>query len=184
MVLASVLMSFAASAADLFQEEQYRPLTADRRALRVGDVLTVLVVENSSASASAGTKTDKNADLGLNSSMPGKQLNYSVGLSENFDGVGKIARSGRVAAQLSVAVVALETNGDLYIEGEQNLEINGETQAIRIAGRVRPNDISDTNTIISSRISNANITYVGDGVLAESQHKGWLTRVLSFLGLI
>lgn len=182
--LVTSILSFSANAANLFQEEQYRPLTADRRAHSVGDVLTVLVVENSSASATAGTKTDKSADVGYINSMLGKQSNYSLGLSENFDGGGRIARSGRIAAQLSVSVIAVEANGDLRIKGKQNLEINGEAQSIRIEGRVRPNDISDANTVISSRISNASITYFGDGILAESQDKGWLSRVLSFLGLI
>lgn len=178
------LYQIPAHAADLYKEEAYRPLTADRKAQRVRDVLTVLVVENSSATATAGTKTDKSADVGAKASRPGKQSDYALGLSENFDGSGKIARTGRIAAQLSVAVVAIEPNGDLRIKGEQNLVINGETQAIRLEGTVRAADISDANTVPSNRISNANITYIGDGVLAENQHKGWLSRILSFLGLI
>ena len=183
-LLLAIQFSSATGAADLYRDETYRPLTADRRAQRVGDVLTVLVVENSSASATADTKTDKSADAGLKSSTPTRQRNYSLGLSENFDGGGKIARSGRLAAQLSVAVVGIEANGDLRVKGEQNLEINGEKQAIRLEGTVRPVDVSETNTVTSNRIANAQITYIGDGVLAESQRKGWLARILSFLGLI
>jgi flagellar L-ring protein precursor FlgH len=173
-----------AYAVDLFRDESYRPLVADRRAHRVGDALTVIVVENSSATATAGTKADKGAEGGVKATTPLRQNNYSLGISEGFDGSGRIARTGRVAAQLSVSVKAIEPNGDLRIEGEQNIEINDEKQAIRVEGTVRPVDISETNTVMSNRIANAQITYVGDGVLAESQHRGWLTRVLSFLGLI
>lgn len=185
---ALILMQCAnlASAADLFRDEDYRSLTSDRRAYQVGDVLTVLVVENSSASATAGTKADKGGDIGGHGSTitPPRKYDFALGFSENFDGGGRIARTGRVAAQISVAVVGIEANGDLRVKGEQNLEINDEKQAIRVEGTVRRADISETNTVMSSRISNAQITYIGDGVLAESQHKGWLTRVLSFLGLI
>jgi flagellar L-ring protein precursor FlgH len=174
----------AAHAINLYQDDAYRPLTGDRRGQRVGDVITVQVIENSSAAASAGTQTEKSNDGAIKQTTPNRQRGYSLGLSENFDGNGKISRTGRLLAQLSVTVVAVEPNGDLRIKGDQNLEINGEKQAISLEGRVRPIDVSETNTVVSSRISEAKITYIGDGVLAESQHKGWLSKVLSFLGLI
>lgn len=171
-------------AVNLYSSADYHPLTSDRRGRQVGDVITVLVTENSSAAASAGTQTDKSNDGAVNQTTPKRQRNYSLGLSENFDGSGKISRTGRLLAQLSVTVVDIKPNGDLYVKGDQNIEINGEKQSISLEGRVRPIDISEANTVVSSRISDAKITYIGDGVLAESQHKGWLSRVLSFLGLI
>lgn len=173
-----------AIAADLYQEDSYHALTSDHRAQRVGDVITVLVVENSSASATADTTTDKSAGTGIDISSPTRQRNYSLGLSENFDGGGKITRSGKIAAQLSVVVVGVGPGGTLDVKGEQIVLINGEKQLISLEGMVRPTDISEANTITSNRIANAHITFVGDGVLAESQHKGWLARLLSFLGLI
>ena len=72
----------------------------------------------------------------------------------------------------------------LMSTGDQDIEINGEKQTINLTGRVRSNDVDDKNTVLSSKIANAKITYVGNGVLADSQHKGWLSRVITFLGLL
>ena len=171
-------------AVNLYQDETYRALAADRRGQRIGDAITVLVVENSSAAASAGAQTDKSNAVTGTQKVPKTQNSYAFGFSENFDGNGSISRSGRLLAQLSVTVIGIEPNGDLRIKGDQNLEINGEKQAITLEGRVRPTDVSETNTVLSSRITDAKITYIGDGILAESQRKGWFSRVLSFLGLI
>lgn len=172
------------AAESLYKPETYRALTSDRRAYRVGDILTVLVVENSSASATSGTSTDKGNDTGIRFLSPNSQKNYSLGINESFDGGGRIARTGRLLAQISVAVTAIDNTGDLKIKGEQLIEINGEKQSINLEGRVRPRDIDEQNTVLSNRIAEAKLTYVGDGVLAESQHKGWLSRLISLLGLL
>jgi flagellar L-ring protein FlgH len=177
-------VTITSQAENLYQEGNFRALTSDRRAYRIGDVLTVLVVENSSATATADTKTDRSNDAGVRLTTPNRQRNYALGLEEDFDGRGKSARSGRLLAQLSVSIVGIDSNGDLRVQGEQLLKINDEKQSIHLEGRVRPVDISELNTVPSNRLADAKITYVGDGVLAESQRKGWLSRVLTYLGLI
>lgn len=174
----------AAVAEDLYRDASYRALTSDRRARAIGDVLTVLVVENSSASSSAGTSTDKGADSGVRFVSPNRQRSYGMGLDENFDGSGKVSRSGRLLAQLSVSIVGIQANGDLMVKGEQLIEINGEKQSINLEGRVRPVDVGEGNAVLSSRIADSRITYIGDGVLADSQRKGWLPRILTLLGLL
>lgn len=179
MALGVLLVAVQAQAVNLYRAEDYRALTADRRAQRVGDVLTVLVVENASASASAGTATDKTTDASIRITSPSRQRNYGFGIDDNYDGNGKIARSGRLLAQLSVVVVGIEANGDLRVKGEQLLELNGEKQMINLEGRVRPIDIGEGNTVASNRIADARITYIGDGVLADNQSKGWLTRLIT-----
>lgn len=187
LIVAALVLVLTAevSAENLYRADEYRALTADRRAQRVGDVLTVLVMENSSASASAGTKTDRAVDASIKMTSPSHQRAYGVGIDDNFDGNGKIARTGRLLAQLSVVVMAVEPNGDLRVKGEQLLELNGEKQTINLEGRVRTVDIGEGNTVPSNRLAEAKITYVGDGVLADNQSKGWLTRLISlFLRLI
>jgi len=179
LITGALLVAFQAGAANLYRADEYRSLTADRRAQRIGDVLTVLVVENSSASATAGTTTDKSTNAGIRLSSPNRLRDYGLGINDNFDGNGKIARTGRLLAQLSVVVVGIEPNGDLRIKGDQLLEINGEKQMINLEGRVRPVDIVEGNTVPSNRIADAHIIYVGDGVLAENQGKGWLTWLIS-----
>ena len=144
----------------------------------------VLIVENSSASATAGTNTDKSNDVGIRFSIPNRQEESSLALQEQFDGRGKIARSGKLLAQISVTVKEINPNGDLLISGDQLIEINDEKQSINIKGKVRPIDIDERNSVLSTRIADAQIKYIGAGVLADSQHKGWLSKIITFLGLL
>lgn len=182
--LALLLVSLDGLTQNLYRSDQYRPLVSDRRAHRVGDILTVLVVENASASATAGTNTDKSNDLGVRFSSPSSsQKNYALSVDQEYDGGGKSARSGKLLAQISVEVKAVEQNGDMFISGLQDIEINDEKQTINLAGKVRSIDVDERNTVLSTRVANAKITYVGNGVLAESQHKGWLSRLITLFGL-
>jgi flagellar L-ring protein precursor FlgH len=84
---------------------------------------------------------------------------------------------------LTVTVKGVAENGDLLIAGEQLLEINNERQQIKVEGRVRPHDISDVNTVLSTRIADAKISYVGDGDLADRQRPSWWHRLLTWFGL-
>lgn len=174
---------------NLYQEGHFQPLVSDYRASRPGDTLTILIYEDSKASATAGTSTNKSSDSGLGargSISTGPTWTGSAGwqMSEGFQGNGRIQRTGNLAAQLSVTVQSVAANGDLLVKGEQLIEVNGEKQEIRVEGRVRPQDIGNNNAVISSRLADAKISYIGDGVLANGQHPGFLTRILSWLGLL
>ena len=107
----------------------------------------------------------------------------SAQVNNQFDGKGVTERSGRLLAQITVTVVAIESNGDLRVAGEQALEINNERQNIRLEGRVRTQDIADSNTVSSTRLADAQISYVGAGDLAARQRSPWWQTVLSWLGL-
>jgi flagellar L-ring protein precursor FlgH len=180
------LLAATASAESLYQEGAFRPLTSDNRAYRPGDVLTVLVVENASASASANTTMDKRAGIGaaVVAAPIIRNQAVTVDINDDFAGKGSINRSGRVLAQISVTVREIAPNGDLVVAGEQLIEVNGEKQQIVLRGQVRRGDVSESNTVISSRIANAKITYVGDGVLAEHQRPGIFSRFLSWLRIL
>lgn len=180
----ALLSSGIAHAGSLYHEESFRPLVSDLRALRVGDNLTVIVTEFASVTTNARTATDKDGTVsgaakGVNDTHSG-----SVNLNEDFNGGGSIERSGKLIAQLTVVVQAVEANGDLRVKGQQDIRVNDEVQTLSIEGRVRPQDISSTNTVLSTRLSDAKIRYTGDGLLAEKQHPGVLTRFLSWLGLL
>ena len=188
-VLALLLGTRLAPAEGLYQEASFRALTSDHRAYRVGDVLTVLVVENASASQTADTATEKQGGVGVSVTNVGiapkrPTVSANVNLNDNFEGKGRIQRSGRLLAQLSVTVTAVAPNGDLLIAGRQLIEVNDEKQNIVLEGRVRRVDVSDGNTVLSSRIADAKITYVGDGVLGEKQRPGIVSRILSWLGIL
>jgi flagellar L-ring protein precursor FlgH len=183
-----VLLLFAAPSAwcdSLYQPETFRALTSDNRAYRIGDALTVVVVENSSASNSADTTTEKRGSVGFAATLTNNaDRKGSVDLNEDFAGKGKINRSGKLLATLTVNVVGHTENGDLLVAGSQVIELNGEKQQLQVDGRVRPVDIGDNNTVISSRIADARISYIGDGILGEKQRPGILTRFLSWLHIL
>lgn len=176
--------SLPAMAESLFSEQRFRPLTADNKAFRVDDVITVQVYENASAAANADTATRRKNDVGGNLTVtrtPPFAANLSV--AGDFDGGGRTSRTGKVLALLTVRVQEILPNGDLRVGGEQLLVINGEQQRINLEGRVRPLDISDGNVVLSTRIADARITYVGEGDLSERQTRAWWRKVLDFLGL-
>jgi flagellar L-ring protein FlgH len=180
----SILFIRTGEAESLYSEETFRPLTADHRAYRVGDALTVLVFENSSSTNTADTTTNKKGAAGITVHSTNSDKKAGVDLNEDFAGSGKIQRSGKLLATLTVSVRAVAPNGDLLIGGQQLIEVNEEKQSILLEGRVRPVDVSESNTVVSSRIADAKISYVGDGVLGEKQKPGVLTRFLSWLGIL
>jgi len=184
LVIAAVCCASGALAQSLYDETTFQSLTADRRALKPGDSLTVLVMENASASASADTTTTKQG--GLTAGIKGTTMSQtgSLTLGEDFGGKGTVNRTGRVAAQITVTVRSVAPNADLFISGRQQILVNGEKQLIELDGRVRPIDIDQSNTVVSNRIADAHITYVGDGILAEKQKQGILTHILGWLGLL
>lgn len=162
----------------------FRPLTADNKAFRVGDVLTVQVVETAAAAVNADTATRRSNDVSAGLSRAHiPAVSVGLGTSSEFDGGGKTSRTGKLLAQLTVSVKQVLPGGDLMVSGEQLLLINDEQQRINVEGRVRPQDISENNVVLSNRLGNARITFVGDGELAERQRPAWWRKLLDWVGL-
>jgi flagellar L-ring protein precursor FlgH len=187
LALAVALLTAAGGAAaqDLYRHDNWAAFASDRRASQVGDIVTVIILENSTAANSAQTGTRRESRIGGEISA-GAALNESaaLGVRGNFDGAGQTSRSGRMVAQLSVRVDQVYPNGDLAISGAQALNIGGERTNIRIRGRIRPMDISGANTVLSGRIADAMIDYDGSGFASRSARPGLLQRVFSFLGIM
>ncbi|MCE3261351.1 MAG: flagellar biosynthesis protein FlgH [Pseudoduganella sp.] len=183
LLLASLNLCAVARADSLYDPAGFRPLLADQRARRVGDNLTVVVTETSSAAARTDVTTQRSSEIGVGVAADSRHHDASLGLQNEFDGGGAVQRSGRLLAQLTVSVTDIAPNGDLWVSGEQVLEINGDRQFIKLEGRVRAADVSDTNTVASSRLADARISYSGSGPLADSQRQGWLARIAAWLGL-
>lgn len=167
----------------LYSDAQFQSLTADRRHFQVGDSLTVLVVENASASSTADTGTQRDAQVGVGLSTPSRDRHLAGNTSNEFNGTGRTQRSGRLLAQITVLVREVLPNGDLRVAGDQSLEINGERQTIHAEGRVRPRDINEQNTVQSSRLAEAKLSFAGDGVLGEMQRPRWWQRLLGLFGI-
>ena len=173
-------------------------LFEDTKAREVGDILTVHLDETATSTQSATTDTSKSSStalattavMGLPSDMGVKNF---LGLGNGFDptvgatnerankGSGTTTRSGSLTGTVSATIKAINENGNFEIEGSRSVTINFEEQLMILTGIIRPSDINYDNTINSSLIADASITYTGDGVIAEEQRVGWLMRALSYV---
>lgn len=182
-LLVTVVIPPNASAKSLYQEGMYRALTSDRKAHRVGDLLTVLVYENASASSTANTTAARDAQVGLDLDWNANRHGGNAKTTNQLNGRGQTQREGKVLAQITVSVRSIAENGDLVIAGDQLLDVNNEQQQIRVEGKVRPQDVSDVNTVLSTRIADARISYAGEGDIADRQRSAWWQKVLTWFGL-
>jgi flagellar L-ring protein FlgH len=182
LLIASISCASAyAQTQDVRQEVAARSFFSDRRALAPGDALTVLITEFSTVQASAQTSTRKNESASLSFLQPdGVAHALSGDFESDFEGGGRIERSGRLVAKLAVTVVSVDARGNLLVQGEQDIQVNDERQRISIRGFVRPEDISADNTIPSWRVGGAQIEFTGKGLLARKQAPGIITRILSW----
>lgn len=168
--------------------QTYQPgwaaLASDRTSSAVGDSLTVIIVEMSSATSSTQSGSRRDTRLSGSMSATGQTGQAgALGLEGSFDGRGQTNRSGRLIGQIGVTVQEVLPNGDLRVAGAQTLEIDGERMDIQLTGRVRLADISADNTVLSSRMADAHIVYDGEGTLSRSGEPGLLTRIMSWFGL-
>lgn len=181
-----IVFSTTALLAQDLRENSNRSLFSDQKANRIGDGVTILVVESSSASNDSRTNTDRKSDISLASS--GKNggatlidVGASIGTGNAFAGSGSTETKGSVRAKISARVDSLYVNGNLWISGSRTITINGEEQVVRISGLVRPSDIQADNSVYSFNISDAVIVFQGKGMSAESQEPGWLTKVFHWI---
>lgn len=184
-LLAALLPALPVMAESLYQEGSFRPLTADNKAFRVGDSLTIQVFENSSATSSANTGTRRANDISGSITHSGNKMvgQLGIGVAGEFDGGGRTQRANKLLATLTVSVLEVLPNGELRVAGEQQLTVNEELQKVNLEGRVRPQDISDGNVVLSTRLADARITYVGEGDVSDRARRSGWRRVLDWLGL-
>jgi len=155
-------------------------LFEDSKARNVGDLLTINLVESTSATKSATTSTSKSSDLSVGAAtlfgnaIPDTESSISAGRS--FDGSGDSAQSNKLTGTVTVFVVQRLPNGNLVVRGDKNLTLNQGSEQVRIEGVVRPSDIAPDNSVSSSRVANAKIVYAGRGALADANAQGWLSR--------
>jgi flagellar L-ring protein precursor FlgH len=184
LVALAALVSQGVGATSLYDEATFRPLMADRKAFRVGDVLTVQVFENSSASTSTDTGSRRKNNLGAELVHGARRVaETGIAVGGDFDGGGRTQRANRVLITLSVSVRDVLSNGDLKVAGEQLLLVNEEQQRVTLEGRVRPQDISDGNVVQSTRLADARISYLGEGEVSQRQQRAWWRKLLDWAGM-
>jgi len=162
-------------------------LFSDQKASRVGDAITILVVEASSASNNAEKSTSRKSDLGFNGSGAfggtgaGSSVAITAGTSNGFAGNGATKTSGMVSTKISATIDSVLNNGNMQIRGSRKIVINGEEQLMSIKGIVRPSDIMADNSVMSYNISEAEIVMQGKGLIDDAQSPGWLTKFLHWI---
>lgn len=154
-------------------------LFEDTKAHNVGDLITITLVESTVGSKKASADSAKtDADTIGNVSLFGKTIhtNGSYSATRSFKGSGDAAQSNSLSGNVTAVVVQRLANGNLLVRGEKQVELNQGMEFVKIEGIVRPADIASDNSVQSSRVANARISYTGRGQIADSSAQGWLAR--------
>lgn len=165
----------------------YAPLTSGSLASRVGDILTISLVERTQATKSNSAKTARDGSIGLTPPTTGplsKILDPSdIGASgtQNFKGAGDAAQSNALTGEVTVTVEKVLANGAMLVRGEKQLTLNRGDEFVQISGIVRAADIGPDNRVSSTRVADARITYTGKGEIARASRQGWLQRFFSMV---
>lgn len=173
-------------------------LYEDVKARRLNDLVTINVIENMTGSGTADTKAGKKSTynagienlLGFpltfnTTNLYGKGKNFSPTITgssqDDFKGNGSTTRSGNLIGTITAKVVEVMPNGTLALESRKEITINNEKQILILRGIVRPDDIGIDNTVLSSRVSDAEVFFVGDGIVQNKQKPGWLVGILDLI---
>lgn len=164
-------------------------LALDTRARQVNDLVTIRILESVAAANTADSTLTKSSGanaavsplFGLEGKVPGVDLSNMVGLDTNsdFSGTGATSRSSELSASITARVVEVLPNGDLYVEGVREVQVNGDRQVIVITGVVRPFDVRPGNVVFSPSVGQMQIRYFGRGFMKDSLSPGWLARILN-----
>lgn len=173
-VQADSLWVDSSSAANLF---------TDHRAHAVGDVITILISEASSASRTGDASNQKQSKVSVDA---GAGLftfvePVSAGNSDSFKSSGSINNKNNVSGRITVKVTEVQPNGQLVISGTQTIKQNSDIQKITISGVIRSEDVRSDNTVLSSAVADAQLKVEGKGPLSRKQRQGLLTQVFNFV---
>ena len=161
--------------------------------ISVGAMITILISESTSATQQADTRTLKNSELNadllsnfdqvanvLGNERLRRTQDFQVGGNDRYTGSGQTSRKSQVNAIVTAEVTEILDNGNLFILGYHKVNVNNETQTIRISGVIRTQDIAPDNTILSSQIAKAEVSIKGSGVVATKQNPGIMTKLFGW----
>ncbi len=184
-------IAFAQLKADsLWNDENAGSMYADKRANRVGDIITIIVQESATTSKDSSTKTSKKsqADVGISQFLYGPQASGLLtkngtypGLKFNsgteFDGGGQINNSEKITARVAVRVIDVLPNKNLIIEGKRQTSFGGEVQDVVLRGVVRIDDLQANNTVYSYNVADVTINFISHGTVTDASKKGWFSKI-------
>lgn len=188
-LLMGIVLGFLLAANAKSQEPNFSgafSLFADTKAHRVGDIITIHVIEFSEGSHRTNSRTEKESKIGMKGSGTGTMKFlpvFGVETQNNVDftGRGDTRRTGTLRAKMTARIKSIDDNGNYIIEGTREVEVNNDRMLMTVTGIVRPEDISSDNIVMSYQIANAKITYKGKGHADRSQKPGWITRIFNWL---
>jgi len=169
----------------LYVPNRAMSLFSDTRAFRVGDIVSVILIEANTGSKSSDTELDKSTSISLpNPTLFGRPFNENsrdnlaieAEGSRTFSGDASSNQRNTLRGSIAVQVAQVLPNGNLYIQGEKWININQGDEYIRLRGIIRPEDLTPANTIPSTLVADARISFSGTGVGKEANTPGWLTR--------
>jgi flagellar L-ring protein precursor FlgH len=164
----------------------YGALTEGWRARRVGDPLTIVLVERTAASKTASSKLDSTGAGGLTPPATGPLSFIDPGSirasgNRNFNGAGSADQANSLSGEVSVTVAQVYPNGTMLVQGQKRVTLNRGDEYVQIKGLVRMADVDINNRVPSTRVADAQIAYTGKGDVARASRQGWLSR---FFGVI
>lgn len=168
----------------IYNDARASSLFSDLKAHRVGDIVTIMLRETTSASKSANNQISKGSNMAVNPltaagapvTINGNTLDMGYSDSMDTTRAAGTDQSNSLNGQISANVMQVLSNGNLVVRGEKWITINNGDEFIRVTGIVRPQDIDTDNTVQSPRVANARIQYSGTGTFADSQKVGWLAK--------
>ncbi len=165
----------------LYHPSRFAGLASDRRASRVGDLVTIRLVERTQASksASAGSSRDSANNIGLPDTLPFNLVPGALtqgGSTQSFTGSGSAQQDNQLSGELTVTVARVLPNGVLMVAGEKRLTLNRGEEQIQLTGLIRVEDLGPDNSVASTRVADARIRYAGTGQVADQARQGWLAR--------
>ena len=178
-----------AQADSLWSKETAVSLYTDHKAKRVGDIITVIVLESNSASRNSSAKTEKKSDINasisdfINPNLAGKVLGkvqspkLGTTSQSKFEGKGAVNNSGSFNSRFAVRVVDVLPNNNLIIEGVRRTTFSRESQTIILKGTVRPRDVTPLNTVYSYHLADVSIGLKDEGAVSDSLKKGWFSKL-------
>ena len=175
----------AVATGSIFQvDDGYAALYEGSRARRVGDPLTIVLVERTAASKSAGSKLDSGGGFGITPPSTGplslfNPTDASISGKRNFTGTGTTDQSNTLSGEVSVTVAKVFPNGTMLVQGQKRVTLNRGDEFVQIKGLIRVADIDANNRVASTRVADAQIAYTGKGDVARASRQGWLSRFFS-----
>ena len=182
-VLIAVAIAAPAPAVSLWSDTT-DSIFADKKALYVGDIVTIVVNERTQATQNSQSSVTQNEEMDSSSGtgILGKFFE-AVGIkaSDQYSADGTTKSGGALATTISAEVVEVLPNGNLLVEARRSMVVNAETQTMVLSGVIRSDDVSRANSIDSSRVANMNLRYEGKGPIAKRQRPGLLNKLFNFI---